>query len=73
VTRVIETTMPERRGGAGDEGRRSRYRGTELLHLTMTYRVSRCFTKQPDGLNSVGGKLMKRDEILNKMGETRTL
>jgi len=59
-------------------GRCREYRGPELLHLTITFRVPRSFTEQPKGPNSTEKLLSEvnwRTDIrfLISFGETRTL
>ena len=59
-------------------GRCRGYRGPELLHLTITFRVPRSFTEQPEGSNSTEQLLSEvnwRTDIrfLISFGETRTL
>ena len=59
-------------------GRCRGYRGPELLHLTITFRVPRSFTEQPEGSNSTEQLLLEVNwwtdiRFLISFGETRTL
>ena len=59
-------------------GRCRGYRGPELLHLTITFRVPRSFTEQPEGSNSTEQLLSEVNwhtdiRFLISFGETRTL
>jgi hypothetical protein len=43
--------------GAGCEGRRIVYRGFELLHLVIMFRIERSFTERPNLSNSIEHQL----------------